>query len=383
MKRDAYLQKINQLLRVHPAVALLGPRQCGKTTLALMYAERYQASKRFDLENPEDLLFLENPMLSLSDIEGLIIIDEVQRRPDLFPVLRVLIDRHKENQKFLILGSATRDLIKQSSESLAGRLAYIEVTPFSYWETKEIKKLWVRGGYPLSYLAETDLDAFNWLQFYITSFLERDIPSLGFNVPAFTLRRFWMMLAHYHGNFFNASEIGTSLNASMAAIRQYIDILVGTFMIRQLQPWTENIKKRQVKTPKIYFRDSGIFHYLLGIRKTEDLLYHPKLGASWEGFALEEIIRFHQADPEDCFFWAVHNQAELDLLIIKGGKRLGFEIKYTDAPKITKSMHTALEILRLDSLIVIFPGSKSIPLSDKITAIGLEPYLKGDISQMG
>jgi uncharacterized protein len=382
MKRDAYLQKINQLLRVHPAIALLGPRQCGKTTLALMYAEAYPSSKRFDLENPEDLLFLENPMLSLSDIEGLIIIDEVQRRPDLFPVLRVLIDRHKENQKFLILGSATRDLIKQSSETLAGRLAYIEVTPFSYWETKEMKKLWVRGGYPLAYLAETDIDAFNWLQFYITSFLERDIPNLGFNVPAFTLRRFWMMLAHYHGNFFNASEIATSLNVSMSAIRHYIDILVGTFMIRQLQPWAENIKKRQVKTPKIYFRDSGIFHYLLGIRGTEDILYHPKLGASWEGFALEEIIRFHQADPEDCFFWAVHNQAELDLLIIKGGKRLGFEIKYTDAPKITKSMHTAVETLRLDSLSVIFPGTKAIPLTDKITAIGLEPYLKGDISKM-
>jgi predicted AAA+ superfamily ATPase len=377
MEREALQHSINHLLRVHPAVALLGPRQCGKTTLAQMYAETHHPSKRFDLENPEDLLFLENPMLSLSDLEGLIIIDEIQRRPDLFPILRVLIDRHKENQKFLILGSATRDLIQQSSETLAGRLAYIEVTPFSYWETREMKKLWVRGGFPLSYLSETDLDAFTWLKFYVTSFLERDIPSLGINVPAPTLRRFWMMLAHYHGNFFNASEIGTSLNASAASIRHYIDILVGTFMIRQLQPWLENIKKRQVKTPKIYFRDSGIFHYLLGIRGTEDLLYHPKLGASWEGFALEEIIRFHQADPEDCFFWAIHNQAELDLLIIKDGKKLGFEIKYTDAPKITKSMHTALEVLHLDSLVVLYPGSKVIPLSDKITAIGLEPYLNG------
>lgn len=377
MKRDAFLNTINQLIRVHPAVALLGPRQCGKTTLAQMYAKTHQPSKRFDLENPEDLVFLENPMLSLSNIEGLVIIDEVQRRPDLFPVLRVLIDRHKENQKFLILGSASRDLIQQSSETLAGRLAYIEVTPFSYWETKETQKLWVRGGFPLSYLADTDSDAFTWLKFYITSFLERDIPSLGIHVPALTLRRFWMMLAHYHGNFFNASEIGTSLNASATAIRNYLDILSGTFMIRQLQPWLENIKKRQVKSPKIYFRDSGIFHYLLGIRGTEDLLYHPKLGASWEGFALEEITRFHKADPEDCFFWAIHGQAELDLLIIKDGKRLGFEIKYTDAPKTTKSMHIALEALRLDSLVVIYPGSNVIPLSDKITAIGLEPYLNG------
>lgn len=375
MKRDALLQNINQLLRVHPAVALLGPRQCGKTTLAHMYAEAHQPSIRFDLENPEDLFLLENPMLTLADTEGLIIIDEIQRRPELFPVLRVLIDRHKENQKFLILGSATRDLIKQSSETLAGRLAYIEVTPFSYWETKEMKKLWTRGGFPLAYLAQTDVDAFNWLKFYITSFLERDIPSLGIDVPALTLRRFWMMLAHYQGSCFNASEIATSLNSSTKSVRNYIDILSGTFMVRQLQPWLENIKKRQVKTPKIYFRDNGIFHYLLGIRGAEDLFYHPKRGASWEGFALEEIIRFHQADPEDCFFWSIHGQAELDLLIIKDGKRLGFEIKYSDAPKITKSMYTALEILKLDSLSVIFPGSKSFPLSDKITAIGLEPYL--------
>lgn len=375
MKRDHFLNKTRQFFQVHPAVALLGPRQCGKTTLAQMYAETHQPSIRFDLENPEDLLLLENPMLTLKDIEGLIIIDEIQRRPDLFPVLRVLIDRHKENQKFLILGSAARDLIKQSSETLAGRLAYIEVTPFSYGETKESKKLWIRGGYPLSYLAKIESDAFNWLKFYIISFLERDIPSLGINVPAASLRRFWMMLAHYHGNIFNASEIGKSLNISTTAVRHYLDILTGTFMIRQLQPWTENIKKRQVKTPKIYFRDSGIFHYLLGIRSAEDLLYHPKLGASWEGFALEEIIRFHQADPEDCYFWAIHNQAELDLLIIKDGKKLGFEIKYTDAPKITKSMHMALEVLQLDSLTIIFPGTKDFALSDKIRTVGLEPYL--------
>lgn len=374
MDRDALINKTQQFFQIHPAVALLGPRQCGKTTLAQMYAKNHQSSKRFDLENPEDLLLLENPMLVLADIAGLIIIDEIQRCPELFPVLRVLIDRHKENQKFLILGSASRDLIKQSSETLAGRLAYIEVTPFSYGETKESKKLWIRGGYPLSYLANSEVDAFNWLKFYILSFLERDIPNLGINVPAATLRRFWMMLAHYHGNNFNASEIGKSLSLSTTAIRHYLDILVGTFMIRQLQPWTENIKKRQVKTPKIYFMDSGIFHYLLGVRSSEDLLYHPKLGVSWEGFALEQIIRSHQVDPEDCYFWAIHGQAELDLLILKDGKKLGFEIKYTDSPKITKSMHTALEVLQLDSLTVIFPGSKDFPLSDKIRVVGLEPY---------
>lgn len=380
MKRDAFIKEINELFGVHPAVALLGPRQCGKTTLAQIYAETHQPSKRFDLENPEDLVLLENPMLALSEFEGLVILDEIQRRPDLFPVLRVLIDRHKENQKFLILGSASRDLIRQSSESLAGRLAYIEVTPFSYWETGEIKNLWLRGGFPLAYLSKSEVDTFNWLKFYIISFLERDIPSLGINVSPVTLRRFWMMLAHYHGNIFNASEIGKSLSTSTTAIRHYIDILVGTFMIRQLQPWVENIKKRQVKTPKIYFRDSGIFHSLLGIKSREDLFHHPKLGASWEGFVLEEIIRFHQADPEDCFFWAVHNQAELDLLIVKAGKKLGFGIKYTDAPKITKSMHTALETLDLDSLTVIYPGNQSFALSEKIRVANLEGYLKGTIS---
>lgn len=377
MKREQLLERINLLFEIHPAVALLGPRQCGKTTLAQMYAEKHQPALRLDLENPEDLLILENPMLSLSDVEGLIIIDEIQLRPDLFPVLRVLIDRHKENQKFLILGSASRDLIQQSSESLAGRLAYIEVTPFSYQETKETRKLWLRGGFPLSYLASTDLDAFNWLKFYTQSFLERDIPNLGIQVPSTALRRFWMMLAHYHGNILNAAEIGGALNISAPTVRRYLDILMGTFMVRQLQPWTENIKKRQVKTPKIYFRDSGIFDYLSGIRSAEDLFFSPKIGASWEGFALEEIIRFHEADPEDCYFWGIHNQAELDLLIVKDGKRLGFEIKYSETPTATKSMHSALEALRLDSLTVIFPGTKSFPLTEKITAIPLETYLSG------
>lgn len=389
MNRDGLINKIDLFFQTHSAIALLGPRQCGKTTLAQMYtssilktapqensgAAQGPTVKIFDLENPEDLLLLENPMLTLAEIQGLIIIDEVQRRPELFPILRVLIDRKVKNQKFLLLGSASPDLIKQSSETLAGRLAYIEVTPFSYTETKESKKLWIIGGYPRAYLAPTYIDAFNWLKFYTVSFLERDIPSLGINVSASILRRFWMMLAHYHGNIFNASEISRSLNVSITTARNYLDILLGTFMIRQLQPWTENIKKRQVKTPKIYFRDSGIFHYLSGIRNNEELFFHPKLGASWEGFALEQIIRAHEADAEDCYFWAVHSQAELDLLIVKDGKKLGFEIKYADAPRITKSMHTALEALDLDSLTIIFPGTKEFYLTDKIKAIGLELYI--------
>jgi predicted AAA+ superfamily ATPase len=377
MQRKRYLHQIENLFRTHSAVALLGPRQCGKTTLAQLYSESHEQSTRFDLEDPSDLLLLENPLLALSDLEGLIIIDEIQRRPELFPILRVLIDRHKPNQKFLILGSASRDLIKQSSETLAGRLAYLEVTPFSYPETKDVKKLWVRGGFPLAYLAETEEDCFNWLKFYTLHFLERDIPNLGITIPPQTLRRFWMMLAHYHGSTFNASEIGASLGIAHTTTRYYLDILTGTFMMRQLQPWVENIKKRQVKTPKIYFRDSGIYHNLLGIKGEGDIRNHPKLGASWEGFALEEIIRFHGVDAESCFFWGIHNQAELDLLIIKNGKKLGFEIKYADAPKMTKSMQIALDILELDSLSLIFPGKKKIPLMDKATAIGLESFLGG------
>lgn len=377
MQRNHLIHQIQRLFRTHPAVALLGPRQCGKTTLAGLYAKSLPHSTRFDLEDPEDLLLLENPMLALSNLEGLIIIDEIQRRPELFPVLRVLIDRHKPNQQFLILGSASRDLIRQSSETLAGRLAYIEVTPFSYDDVQELNSLWVRGGFPLAYLAKTDEDCFDWLKFYITTFLERDIPNLGINVPAHTLRRFWMMLAHYHGNTFNASEIGGSLGIAHTTVRHYLDILTGTFMMRQLQPWMENIKKRQVKTPKVYFRDTGIFHSLMGIHRGEDLRVNPKLGASWEGFALEEIIRFHGVDSESCFFWGIHNQAELDLLIIKDGKKHGFEMKYADAPRLTKSMQIAMETLNLDSLSIISPGKKKIPLTEKISAIGLEVYFQG------
>ena len=377
MERDKYLQRISQLFRSHPAVALLGPRQCGKTTLAHMFADKEFSFTRFDLEDPADLLMLENPMLALGDLKGLIIIDEIQRRPELFPVLRVLIDRHNSHQRFLLLGSASRDLIRQSSETLAGRLAYIEVKPFSYPETLNSKKLWLRGGFPRSYLAPTEMDSNNWLKFYTANFLEKDIPNLGITIPAPTLRRFWMMLAHYHGNLFNASEIGVSLGLSHTTIRHYLDILVGTFMVRQLQPWTENIKKRQVKTPKIYFRDSGIFHHLLNIQGQENLMRHPKLGASWEGFALEEIARFHEADAESCFFWAIHNQAELDLIIVKGDTRLGFEIKYADAPRVTKSMELAHNHLNLDSLTVVFPGRKTIRLAENITAVGLDIYLGG------
>jgi predicted AAA+ superfamily ATPase len=373
--RHKYLKNIELSFRVHAASVLLGPRQVGKTTLAKVFLEKsaFKEVYFFDLENPLDLSRLENPMLALGPLANcLIVIDEVQRVPELFPSLRVLIDDKEKNRKFLILGSASRDLIRQSSETLAGRIGYIELMPFSLDEVGfEIEKLWLRGGFPLSYLAATEGDSFLWRQSYITTFLERDIPNLGFQIPPQQMRRFWLMLAHYHGQIFHTSELAKSLGISDHLVRKYLDILAGTFMVRILSPWYENLAKRQVKSPKIYFRDSGILHALVGIRTQEELHLYPKMGSFWEGFALEEIIRQTGAAPEECYFWGTHAKAELDLLILKDGKRLGFEFKYKDAPKITPSMRIALEDLRLDHLYIVYPGSKTFPLTEKITARGL------------
>lgn len=382
MKRQEYLSCIKNAFEAHPIVALLGPRQCGKTTLAKQWRDAQifsEKSQYLDLEDPMDLQRLTlNPSLALRELEGLIIIDEVQRLPDLFPLLRVLIDEDRVNRKrqFLILGSASRDLIQQSSETLAGRIQYIELTPFSATEVDDVKKLWLRGGFPESYLASSDEASFVWRKEYIRTYLERDIPNLGFQISAQTMRRFWMMLADYHGNLFNASELGRSLQVAGNTVRRYLDILTGTFMIRELQPWFENISKRQIKSPKIYFRDSGIFHGLLGLANEGIVWNHPKLGASWEGLALEAVINVHRATPEECYFWGIHAQAELDLLLHLRGQRLGFEFKFTDKPTITKSMRTAMETLNLNTLVIISPGSHDFPLDTQIRAIGLEAYLR-------
>lgn len=379
MLRTRYLTEIEFQFSIHPICAILGPRQVGKTTLAQMYLKKYRskAVQFFDLENALDLARLEDPMLALSQFSNqLIVIDEIQRRPELFPALRVLVDEKDKKRQFLILGSASRDLIRQSSETLAGRIGYIELMPFSLDETDNSKLLWLRGGYPLSYLADNEKASFAWRWAYITTFLERDIPNLGFKIPPEQMRRFWHMLAHYHGQILNASEIGKSLEISDKTVRKYLDILVGTFMIRRLAPWFENLKKRQVKSPKIYFRDSGILHTLVGILDEQQLRDYPKLGSFWEGFAIEEVIRQFHAHSEDCYFWATQSGAELDLLIIKHGKRLGFEIKYTGSPKITPSMRIAIQDLSLDHLYLIFPGNQSFPLDHDITAYGLEMITK-------
>lgn len=373
MKRASFLELISKYFRSHQVVALLGPRQCGKTTLAKSYCEEdFERSHYFDLEDPADLARLSQPKLALEPLQGLVVIDEIQRSPELFPLLRVLVDQDPKRH-FLILGSASRELIRQSSETLAGRLAQIELTPFSLAETCEPQILWERGGFPRSFLADSDTDSQVWRKFYIQTFLERDIPALGINIPPVALRRFWSMLAHIHGQLLNVSELARAFGSSQQTIRRYLDLLTGTFMVRQLSPWFVNLKKRQVKAPKIYFRDSGIFHSLLGIQTKNDLLLHPKLGASWEGFALEEVLRLHQTEG---YFYATHSGAELDLLLFPESRRIGFEFKYMDAPKMTKSMQIVCQDLELQELIVIYPGDVDYRLSDKVTVKGLFSFVK-------
>lgn len=377
MQRPDYLTDIEKSFRVNPACAILGPRQVGKRTLAHMFIEKHPKDKVhfFDLENPLDLTRLENPMLALAKLtDCLIVIDEIQRLPDLFPVLRVLIDEAK-NRRFLILGSASRDLIRQSSETLAGRISYLELMPFNLEEVDNSSRLFLRGGFPKAYLAPTEEESSSWRKAYISTFLERDIPNLGFQIPPQQMRRFWLMLAHYHGGVLNISDLAKSMAISEHTVRKYLDILAGTFMIRLLAPWYENLSKRQVKSPKIYFRDSGINHTLLGIQEEAELDVYPKLGLLWEGFAIEEIIRQMHAESESCYFWGTPAGPELDLLILKNGKRLGFECKYSDRPSVTRSMKIALEDLKLDHLYIVTPGKHSFPMADKITALGIEHSL--------
>jgi len=351
-------------------VALLGPRQCGKTTLARQLVPPESAAY-FDLEDPLSLARLDEPMTALRDLVGLVVIDEVQRRPELFPILRVLADRTPLPARFLILGSAAPDLLRQSSESLAGRMETIQVSGLTIVDVgmSAHEGHWLRGGFPLSYLAKSDSNSAAWRKNFIRTLLERDIPSFGLGTPAPTLFRFWTMLAHYHGQVWNAAEPARSLGIGETSVRRYLDLLEGVYMVRQLQPWHENLKKRQVKSPKVYIRDSGLLHQLLGIRTLPELLSHPKCGASWEGYVIEEIIS--RVQPDEVYFWATHAGAELDLLLFKDGRRLGVEIKRADAPRLTPSMRTALEDLRLDRLMVVYPGVRRYSLAEKVEVVPL------------
>ena len=367
--RNLYRQQIQSSLAQFRVTALLGPRQCGKTTLARMLAA--SPDSYFDLEDPLDLARLETPRQTLGKLTGLVVIDEVQQQPGLFPLLRVLADRPNPPARFLILGSASPTLVKGVSESLAGRVGFVDLSGFDATEVgfDHLDTLWLRGGFPESYLSSSDESSYHWRQQFIRTFLTRDIPQLGITIPAENLRRFWLMIAHYHAQTWNASEIAGSLGINYKTAQHYLDILTGAFMIRALPPWTENLGKRVRKAPKIYLRDSGLFHALQNIRSLPELQTHPKLGASWEGLALEHVLRVLRAEPGEAFYWATHSGAELDLMLVRGGKRWGFEFKYADAPRTTKSMRTALEDLKLERLYVIYPGDRDYTLDDKIEVL--------------
>jgi predicted AAA+ superfamily ATPase len=380
IKRPDALGRISEAFRVHPVVALLGPRQCGKTTLAMMLAKG-RKSAYFDLENPVDLRRLASPVRALEGLSGLVIIDEVQRLPGLFEVLRVLVDRLKNRAQFLLLGSASLHLVKGVAESLAGRIGFVDLSGFDLKEVgpNYFARLWVRGGFPRSFLAANDTASLVWRDNFIRTFLERDIPQLGISIPALTLRRFWTMIAHYHGQVWNAADFGRSLGTSENTARRHLDILAGAYMVRIVPPWFENIGKRQVKAPKIYVRDSGIFNALLQLRTQDDMQSHPKLGASWEGFALEQVLS--ALDARDPNFWATHAGAELDLLLMTGGRRIGFEFNFGDAPARTRSMLVAIQDLKLDRLFVVYPGDQEYEIDEKIAVVpvGRIPGLKRKI----
>lgn len=368
IERTALLSTIRTALNRSRIVALVGPRQSGKTTIARQFVQPNSVNY-FDLEDPVSLTRLEQPLTALRDLRGLVAIDEIQRRPDLFPVLRVLADREDLPARFLILGSASPELVRSSSESLAGRIETISISGFSLAEVgmESMPQHWLRGGFPLSFLAANDADSYAWRRNFAQSFLERDLPGWGVQVPSGNLMRFWTMIAHYHGQVWNAAEPARSLGLSEPTVRRYLDILQDVFMIRVLQPWYANLQKRQIKSPKLYFRDSGLFHTLLGIRSDHDLLTHPKSGASWEGYVIEEVIK--SISPDEAYFWGTHSGAEIDLLLLKDGRRLGVECKRVDAPRLTPSMRNALEDLQLDHIAVLYPGERAYPLADKITAV--------------
>lgn len=360
---------VAQLMRVFPVTALLGPRQAGKTTLA----KTFQPDHYFDLENPRDLAMLQQPQLALENLEGLIMIDEIQRKPELFSLLRYLVDQQK-NQKYLILGSASSSLKQQSGESLAGRIGYYYLSGFNLSEVgaAHYRKLWLRGGFPRSYLAEGLEESRLWRENFIATFLERDLAALGSSIPSSTMYRFWVMLSHYHGQTLNYSELGRSFGISDHTVKKYISILEDTFMIRILLPWHTNVGKRLVKSPKLYIRDAGLFHTLQNIHQENDLLTNPKLGASWEGFAVEETIAQLGKRDNEVFFYGTHAGVELDLYWQSNGRSYGAEFKYMDAPKRTKSMHQAIEDLSLSHLYVIYPGSRRYALSEQITVLPVQ-----------
>lgn len=381
IQRPRWLAEIGAALKRSRVTALIGPRQSGKTTLARQIVPP-DSPAYFDLEDPRSLARLAEPMTALAPLRGVVVIDEIQRRPDLFPILRVLADRRPPPARFLILGSASPDLLRQSSETLAGRLETVTLSGFGLDElgAAALRRHWRRGGFPPAYLARSEQASFVWRQQFIHTYLERDLPQLGITIPAATLLRFWTMLAHYHGGIWNAAEAARSLGVTEPTARRYVDLLAGLFMVRQLQPWHENLKKRQVKAPKAYVRDSGLLHALLGLASEREIVSHPKVGASWEGYAIEETLRVVR--PEAAHFWATHTGAELDLLLFKGGRRYGVEVKFQDAPRVTASMRIALSDLRLKHLTVLYPGDLRYDLDRRVTVIPLAQLASGKVDMV-
>jgi predicted AAA+ superfamily ATPase len=377
--RKTDIALVRTALRRSRVVALLGPRQCGKTTLARQFVPA-DSINYFDLEDPQSLARLAEPDLALRPLKGLVVIDEVQRRPELFPLLRVLADRKPLPARFLILGSASPDLLSQSSETLAGRLETVPLEGFRLGDlgAKAQGRLWLRGGFPLAYTARSEAASFAWRNQFVQTFLERDIPQLGIQVPAVALRRFWTMLAHYHAQTWNAAELARALAVNESTVRRYLDLLTGVFMLRQLPPWFENLGKRQVKAPKVFVRDSGLLHALLGITNRRDLESHPKVGASWEGYAVEEVLK--AVRPDEAYYWASYQGAEIDLVLFKHGRRVGVECKRSAAPTLTPSMKIALTDLKLDRIVVVYPGDRRYPLADRVEAVPLTE-LVGDAGE--
>jgi len=362
-----------------PVVGIVGARQVGKTTLARMIGEEVAGGvTHFDLEHPEDRARLSDSMLGLRDLKGLVILDEVQRAPELFPVLRVLADRPDHPARFLLLGSASPELLRQGAESLAGRVVYHELRGFSLEDvgTEKGNTLWLRGGFPRSFLAPTIEESVAWRRAFLRTFLERDLPQLGITTSPETLRRFWTMLAHRHGQVWNAADFARSFGIADTTVRDYLDTLSAAMVVRLMSPWHENLTKRQVKSPKTYIADSGLLHTLLGLQDFEDVESHPVLGSSWEGYIIEQIVRHTGARSEECFFWATHAGAELDLLIVRGRHRRGFEIKRSSAPRTTRSMHIAMQDLGLDTLDVVHAGDSTFPLTERIRAVSASRLLE-------
>jgi len=371
LQRYSYKLAIETALKRSPICALLGPRQCGKTTLARILAAE-QESDYFDLESPRDQLRLQNPEQALGSLSGLVVLDEIQLKPELFPILRVLADRPEREAVFLILGSASPELIQKSSESLAGRVEFIDLHGFDLGEVSigRVQALWNRGGFPRAFLAANDEDSLAWREGFVRTFLERDLPQFGLRIAAPVMRRFWTMLAHSHGQLWNASRLGRAMGLADKTVKGYLEDLTQTYMVRQLQPWFENLSKRQVKAPKIYLRDSGLLHSLLHLDSFDAIHSHPQVGASWEGFAIEQILR--KRNRAEAYFWATQSGAELDLLLFENGKRIGYEFKYSENPKINRSMRVAIEDLRLDHLYIVCPGNVRVLLEESIEIVGLQ-----------